>query len=156
MSDMDGKPHRVAASESGDERVQSQFVIRSETNRNIQRCFTSLNMPENSRAREKLPIMAIPITLKALSRIVLSFEVQKLFELRVARHDLLWFCEFMVSQIIASAAGYRQINQAAKGARGRFNAVRCVEREQIKDDARGRFFGPSEQALIIFFHQPDC
>ena len=81
-------------------------------------------MTEDSRGREELPIVAVPITLKAFGRIVLSFQFQELFELRVACQDLLWLCEFMVSQIIASAPGYRQINQAAKDARGRFNAVR--------------------------------
>ena len=74
-----------------------------------------------------------------------------MLELRVACQDLLWLCEFMVGQIIASALGYRQINQAAKGARGRFNAVRCMKREQIEDDACVRLFGPSEEALIVFF-----
>jgi hypothetical protein len=74
-------------------------------------------MTENSRAREELPVVAVPITLKAFGGIVLSFQVQKSFELRVARHDLLWFCKSVVGQIIASPTGYRQINQAAKGIR---------------------------------------
>ena len=82
---------------------------------------------------------------------MLSFQLEKFFELRVARHDLLWFREFMVSQIITSAAGYRQINQSAKRVPGRFNDCRCVEGVQIKDDARVRFLGPSQETLIIFF-----
>src|SRR6266487_6963900 len=102
-------------------------------------------------ACEKLPIVAVPITLKAFSGIMLSFQGEKLFELRVARHDLLEFRKFMIRKVITSAASYRQINQAAKGARRCFNAAECMECEQIEDDARIRFLGPSQKTLIVFF-----
>jgi hypothetical protein len=107
-------------------------------------------------AREKLPIVAIPIALKAFSGIVLSFQVEKLFELRVTRQYLLGLREFVISQVITAAAGYCQINQPTKGLRRRVDACLGVEREQIEDNARIRFFGPSQKALIIFFDQSNC
>src|SRR5205823_14917650 len=110
----------------------------------------------SSWAREELTIVAIPVTLKAFSRIVFSFQLQKLLELRVARHELLGFGEFVIGQIITSAACYAQISQAAEGPRRRFDAFRRVECEQIENDARVRFFGPSQEALIIFFDQSNC
>ena len=78
MSDMDGKAAQGRGGESGDERVQSQFVIRTGANRNIQRCFSrdcGINMIEDLRCREELPIVAVPIALKAFGKIVLSFQV---------------------------------------------------------------------------------
>src|SRR5437762_6069073 len=108
-------------------------------------------MTQNLVGREELPIVAIPITLKTFSRIVLSFQLEKLFELRIARQYLLGFREFMVGEIITSAAAYRQIDQATKGIRRRLNSWRRMECEQTENDARIRFFGPGEEALIIFF-----
>src|SRR5206468_13045918 len=110
-------------------------------------------MTENLRPREKLPIVSIPIALKAFRGIVICFQIEKLLELRIARHDLLGFRELMISQVITSAAGYSYINQAAKGTGRRFDASRCVEREQIEDDARIRLLGPSQKTLIVFFDQ---
>src|SRR4029078_3623849 len=61
-------------------------------------------------ACEKLPIVAIPITLKSFSWGVLSVQVQKLFELRITCGDLLWFGKFVIRQVIPPAASYRQID----------------------------------------------
>src|SRR5437667_8895652 len=99
--------------------------------------------------------MAVPITLKAFSGIVLAFQLEKLFELRIARHDLLGYGELMIRQVITSAAGYRQIDQAAKRACRRFDACRCMKRAQIEDDARITFLGPRQESLVIFFNQSD-
>ena len=76
-----------------------------------------------------------------------------MFKLRIACQYLLGFRELMVGEIITSAAGDRQIDQAPKGIRRRFNSCRRMECEQIENDARIRFFGPGEEALIIFFDQ---
>src|SRR5438552_4118337 len=113
-------------------------------------------MTENLRPREKLPIISIPLALKPFRAIVLCFQTEKLLELRVGRHDLLGFRELVVSQIIASAASDSQIDQTAKGARRRLDSSRCVQREEIEDDARIRFFGPRQKAFIVFFDQSHC
>src|SRR5204862_3707571 len=110
----------------------------------------------SSSARQKLLVVAIPVTLKAFGGIVLSLQVEKLFELRITCHDLPGFGEFMVGEVITSAASYRQINQAAKGPRRCFDACLSVEREQIEDHARIRFPGPSQEAFIVFFDEPNC
>src|SRR5437762_9334632 len=113
-------------------------------------------MTENLRPREKLPIISIPVALKPFRGIVLCFQTEKLLELRVARHDLLGFRELVVSQVIASAASDTQIDQTAKGTRRRFDSSRCMQREKIEDDARIRFFGPRQKALIVLFDQSYC
>src|SRR5438046_6825190 len=95
-------------------------------------------MTQNLVGREELPIIAIPITLKTFSRIVLSFQLEKLLELRIACQYLLGFCELMIRQVITSAAGDRQIDQAPKGIRRRFNSCRRMECEQIENDAGDR------------------
>src|SRR5438270_3309032 len=110
----------------------------------------------SSSARQKLLVVAIPVTLKAFGGIVLSLQVEKLFELRITCHDLLGFGEFIVGEVIASAASSRQINQAAKRTRRCFDARGRMKCEQIEDDARIRFPGPSQKALIIFFDEPNC
>src|SRR5207247_2271043 len=93
-------------------------------------------------ACEKLPIVAIPIALKTFTWIVLFLQIQKFFELRIARDDLLWFRKFMVGQVITSAASDREINESAKRAPRRFDAARCMERKQIENDTGVGFFGP--------------
>src|SRR5437773_10345907 len=113
-------------------------------------------MTENLRPREKLPIISIPIALKTFRAIVLCFQTEKLLELRVARHEPLGFRELVVSQVIASAASDSQIDQTAKGPRRRFDSSWCMQREEIEDDARIRFFGPRQKALIVFFDQSYC
>src|SRR5438270_556547 len=47
-------------------------------------------------ACEKLSIVTVPLTLKVFSRIVFSFEREKLFKLRITRDDLLSRRKFMV------------------------------------------------------------
>src|SRR5258708_19513604 len=89
---------------------QSQPVIRADQPK-IQRCLASLNMTKNFSACEKLPIIAIPITLKPLTRIVFFLQIQKFFELRIARDDLLWFPKFMVGPSITPTPSDRQTNQ---------------------------------------------
>src|SRR6266567_1999321 len=91
-------------------------------------------MTPNLSACEKLPIVAIPIALKTFSRVVLFLQIQKFFELRIARDDLLWFRKFMIGQVITPAPRYRQIDQSAERTRRRFNAARCMKREQIEND----------------------
>src|SRR5882757_2184313 len=95
---------------------QSQPVIRADQPK-IQRCFASLNMTKNFSACEKLPIIAIPITLKPLARIVLFLQIQKFFKLRIAGSDLLGFREFVIRQVITSAASDREINESAERTR---------------------------------------
>src|SRR5437763_14824769 len=114
---------------------ESQFVIRGRTNRNIQRCFASLNMTKNSRVCEKLSIVAVPITLKAFSGIVLSLQVEKLFELRMARDDLFGFGELMIRPVITATAGYRQIDHTTKRASRRFGHCRWLETVAPANDA---------------------
>src|SRR5258707_7750847 len=112
-------------------------------------------MTENSSACEKLPIVTIPITLKPLTRIVLFLQIQKFFELRIARDDLLWFREFVIRQVITPAARYRQIDQSPERTRRRLDATRCMKREQIENDTGVGLLGPCKKALVIFFDQSD-
>src|SRR5205809_7386730 len=97
-------------------------------------------MTQNLVGREELPIIAIPITLKTFSRIVLSFQLEKLLELRIACQYLLGFCELLIRQVITSPVGGRQIDQAPKGILRRFNDCRPMECWQMEYDSWTRFF----------------
>ena len=68
------------------------------------------SLTQNLSPCEKLPIIAIPITFKTFTRIVLFLQIQKFFELRISRDDLLCFRKFMIGQVITPAARYRQID----------------------------------------------
>jgi len=79
------------------------------------------------------------------------FQVEKLFELRVARQDLARVSQIYDTSGKTSTASYRQIDQSAKRACRRFDAVWFMKCEQVEDDARVRFFGPGQKALLVFF-----
>jgi len=64
--------------------------------------------------------------------------------------------ESAVADIVTSASSYRQIDLTAERTRRRFDAVRWMKRDQIKNDTSVGLLGPRNKALVIFFSQSDC
>src|SRR5712691_2235871 len=63
---------------------------------------------------EHLPVVAVPVALKYLLRIIAAFEFQELFELRITALDLFPGRVFVVSEIVISAVLDGQINERTK------------------------------------------
>src|SRR5438477_5128607 len=73
-----------------------------------------------------LTVVPVPVALKALGRVVFSFQLQEFWQLRIAIQDLFAPGEPMVGQVITSVSRGCQIDQPSEGIGRLFNSHRGV------------------------------
>src|SRR5688500_922411 len=102
---------------------------------------------------EESNVVAIPLALKSLVRIVLPLEAEELGELRVAPEHLLARPERVVGEEPAAAAARRHVDQPPEGRAGVGQPVGRVTRVQVEDRARIRLLRPREEAFVVTFDE---
>src|SRR3990172_6063301 len=89
-----------------------------------------------ARCGERRPVVAIPVALELLPRVVNSFESQELAEPRIARLDLRAGRVAVIGQVEAPVAADRHVDQPAERLGGMRFAGAVVPDVQVEDYAR--------------------
>ena len=104
---------------------------------------------------EHLLVVAVPVALENLVRVVLPLQAQEFGHLRIARLDLLAGRPAVVGEEVAAAERDGAVDQAAEVSRGLADAVLGVLDVQVHDDAGPRLARPGEEALVVALDEAD-
>src|SRR5688500_280814 len=115
---------------------------------------TSVRSPLAAMAEER-DVVAVPLALEALVRVVHPLESQELRELRVALEQLLARSERVIREEPAAAAARGHVDQPAKRGRRVREPVRGVAGVKVEDRAGVRLTRPGEKALGVTLDESD-
>src|SRR5262245_49887406 len=99
--------------------------------------------------------MAVPVAGEQSRGIVLLLAMQELAKARMACLDLLARGPPMIREVIAAAAGNREVDEAAECSLRGGDAVRRVRNAEIEDDAGPRLPRPCEESVLVALDEPD-
>src|SRR5687768_14725566 len=104
---------------------------------------------------EHVAVVAVPVALEELARIVLLLVAQELRELRVAGEKLPLDRVAVEGEVVAAAVAKAEVDQAPEGVAGADQAARAALDVDIEADAGVGAARPGQEGLLVLLDEAD-